>query len=146
MINSKDFGVASEVSMAKTAYKCPVCSVPLNPGHVRTTTIDRCPQCGGIWFDEGELASLLSIIEMYNNIQLEEEDIPVSNKSNISNYTRNCPKCRSAVMETGQLSNIVIDQCPKCNGYWLDKGEISGLRLLENHIRANLNLYLRLGK
>lgn len=38
---------------------CPVDSAPLAKEIVWNVVIDRCPSCGGIWFDEGELRHLL---------------------------------------------------------------------------------------
>ena len=38
---------------------CPVDHTPLTKEIVWNVVLDRCPECGGIWFDEGELRLLL---------------------------------------------------------------------------------------
>lgn len=34
---------------------CPVDGRPLEPQQIANVAIDRCPSCGGVWLDEGEL-------------------------------------------------------------------------------------------
>jgi len=38
---------------------CPVDQAPLSKEVVWNVVLDRCTQCGGIWFDEGELRLLI---------------------------------------------------------------------------------------
>ena len=45
----------------KTDYDCPRCGIKLEEmkfAQVQDLLIDRCPQCKGIWLDEGELPKL----------------------------------------------------------------------------------------
>jgi len=40
----------------------------------------------------------------------------------------------------------VVDICSECGGVWLDGGEIATLKLAENNIRQNHDLYVRLAQ
>ncbi|MBI2299194.1 MAG: zf-TFIIB domain-containing protein [Armatimonadetes bacterium] len=43
------------------SHACPTDGTPLKPhhlGYAEEILLDRCPACGGIWFDDGELAAL----------------------------------------------------------------------------------------
>lgn len=122
---------------------CPICKKPLFEENLKDQLIDRCPDCMGIYFDKGELDSILRIVRYYNEVKLDEEDLDM-----ISQPERErriiCPADKIE-MEKCQMGDLVFDRCPECEGIWLDGGEISALKLLENHIKANLNLYIRLG-
>ncbi len=47
-----------------TQCPCPRCQTPLEELHYQSDSIllvDRCPLCGGIWLDEGELSSVSAL-------------------------------------------------------------------------------------
>ena len=39
--------------------KCPKCGADLHPEEFRGIQIDRCSECHGLWFDDGEMELLL---------------------------------------------------------------------------------------
>ena len=39
--------------------RCPHCGGHLKPEQYHGVTVDRCPECKGVWFDAGEAESLL---------------------------------------------------------------------------------------
>lgn len=44
---------------------CPICQVPMEqfyPPEAPNLPIDLCPQCGSLWFDDGELGKLVEVI------------------------------------------------------------------------------------
>jgi hypothetical protein len=41
------------------AMRCPKCGGHLAPEQYHAVTVDRCPDCKGIWFDAGEAEGLL---------------------------------------------------------------------------------------
>jgi heat shock protein HtpX len=48
------------------AKRCPQCGGPLTEGAVKGVqgvTVDQCPKCDGVWFDDGELAALAAAAE-----------------------------------------------------------------------------------
>jgi hypothetical protein len=43
--------------------KCPKCGASLRPEEFHGITVDRCPECNGIWLDSGEIDSLMTDTE-----------------------------------------------------------------------------------
>jgi len=122
---------------------CPNCAETLVEEEIKNQQIDRCPKCNGIYFDKGELESLVGLIKTYESIELEELDIDLVPQSEKERKLV-CPRDGAPMIEQ-QILGVVFDQCTSCEGIWLDGGEISALKILENHIRQNLSLYIKLG-
>ena len=121
---------------------CPVCNVGLMEIWLQRQNVDKCSNCGGTFFDFEELGSIISLIEMYCSIKLEEPDISTVPVTNRPDY--NCPVDGHA-MERKDYGGITVDVCGDCKGVWLDDGELFSLKTTENHIKENLNLYIKLG-
>jgi Zn-finger nucleic acid-binding protein len=113
---------------------CPVCHVPLQTidlkinGHLY---IERCETCFGLFFDPGEIETLLENSvsgvfsinrELIENIN--QERYPTGQKVK---YLR-CPVCQVLMnrVNFGYRSGVVVDQC-RAHGVWLDSGEITHL-------------------
>lgn len=113
---------------------CPVCHLPLQTidlkvnGHLY---IERCQTCFGLFFDPGEIETLLDSSvsgvvtvnwQLLDNIN--QERYPVDHKVK---YLR-CPMCQELMdrVNFGYRSGVVVDQC-KVHGIWLDSGEITHL-------------------
>jgi len=97
-----------EVAMAKTS-----CGPDLE--------VDRCPRCGGIWLDTGELESLLKLGKFYIESLDQQPHI-----KRPAYATRLCPRCgiKLASMKYERLKSIELDVCPRCGGIWCDAGEL----------------------
>lgn len=122
---------------------CPVCKIPLVETKLHGQQIDRCPKCKGIFFDKGELESIIHIVELFQSVSINEKEIDtVSSTEKERNFL--CPH-DNITMKKEEIAGLTIDICPKCTGIWLDGGEITALKTSENHIKRNLNLYIRLG-
>jgi hypothetical protein len=106
--------------------------------------IDRCPGCRGMFFDKGELQSISKLVSLFSDVGLEEEEIDT-----IPLFERErklkCPHCEEPMVEQDVGGGYVIDICTGCEGIWLDFGELAAIKLLEEHIRKNVTLYIRLG-
>jgi len=92
--------------------------------------IDRCPKCGGIWFDKGELNKIIRIPldkmkEIFGDLQ-EYKSI-----KGTSSGPRTCPVCGARLITYNYdfKSGIWLDACPKGHGIWLDKGELLLLKM-----------------
>jgi Zn-finger nucleic acid-binding protein len=112
---------------------CPECREPLqtvalNDGALH---IERCRSCFGLFFDPGEIETLLDSavspvfsvnIELLTSINQDRyaKDKPVK--------YHECPVCQTLMNRVlfGHRSGVVIDQC-KSHGVWLNGGEISHL-------------------
>lgn len=55
----------AEAAARKSHYlKCPKCGADLHTEEYHLVEVDKCPECGGIWFDAGEAEQL---IEKHDN-------------------------------------------------------------------------------
>lgn len=45
------------------ALICPRCTADLKPITYRNITIDKCPQCNGVWLDKGEEPFVVEILK-----------------------------------------------------------------------------------
>jgi Zn-finger nucleic acid-binding protein len=104
---------------------CPEDLTPLEVRRIRDLDLDVCPQCAGIYFDEGEVAALQS----KGAAALHEVEAAVEPGSFAiveSPVPKRCPGCQSAM--TGYRyrysSDIRVDGCEKCGGIWIQDGEL----------------------
>jgi Zn-finger nucleic acid-binding protein len=113
---------------------CPRCDNPLQTIDLKLEgkfLIERCTDCLGLFFDPGELETLLdkSVSKVFHidREQLEtinklrrHQDYPVT-------YIK-CPVCRKLMnrINFGTQSGVIVDKC-KNHGIWLDGGEMRHL-------------------
>ena len=115
--------------------RCPADDFTLRTETYEGVEIDRCPHCGGVWLDAGELEAIES------NQDSDFRDVPTSKLDSVSaavgmaqaasEAPRKCVACDSELVkkEYGMSSQIMIDSCPKGHGIWLDAGELSRLQM-----------------
>lgn len=137
-------GVRNDIDLhGKQAYQvldkhsphiCPECRTRLQRINLNlqpSLQIERCATCYGLFFDSGDVESLLdrAISSVYStnpglldsiNQDRFQSDRPVKYQP--------CPVCQILMNRVvfGHRSGVVIDQC-KSHGVWLDAGEISHL-------------------
>ncbi len=117
----------------KTKRQCPRCRQILQPtsllegGRVQ---VDTCTQCRGLWFDAGELQTILKATtdELARVDQQLIGAITDRSASPGEVHYGPCPVC-CAVMDRcahGHRSGVVADRC-RTHGVWLDGGELEAL-------------------
>lgn len=86
--------------------------------------LDRCSECGGLWFDFTELIELKELGSFYIK-HLEKGE----HKRGEENRIRECPRCGLVLQPSmlGKDQTIRAERCPGCKGIWLDNGELSKL-------------------
>ncbi len=113
---------------------CPACSIPLQTIQLDSQPpmeIERCSVCFGLFFDPGEVESLLEksvpSIFLINRQWLENIKANRYQKDQPVRY-RKCPVCLTLMnrLVFAHQSGVVIDRC-NSHGVWLDGGEISHL-------------------
>ncbi len=120
---------------------CPKCqSIDLLKVKEKGVELDYCEQCGGIWFDRGELEKMTSMAVDLSFDQMRSE---FTTDRCIDFMEANCPVCETPMEKVPKekVANMTIDQCYKCRGIWLDGGEfakISQALLLEKIRNFNL--------
>lgn len=107
--------------------KCPKCkNSDLSEKKVKgkETRTDLCPDCKGIWFDEGELADILSVA--VRNIKVP----PDAKKQEII-----CPRCeKNLYLFCYPGTMTLIDMCRECDGIWLDDRELNEFYTVRNKL------------
>jgi Zn-finger nucleic acid-binding protein len=89
--------------------KCPDCESHLNPKQVDAVEVDYCRDCGGTWFDAGEL---------------ERVGRQAAGIDSVTGFSRNlpagaCPRCSDATLLGGQMGRHSVARCPGCRGIWV---------------------------
>ncbi len=89
-------------------------------GRLRSTSLDRCGSCRGLWLDGGELAALLGT----------PADLPPGGTGRPTD--RSCPRCGVPLAERRYRrdSEVLVDACGRCGGVFLDKGELPRIEAL----------------
>lgn len=98
-------------------------------------SVDRCPSCGGLWFerDELRLAKDKKAPEArWVDIELKDQSIDWFQfelwkdklKFRVKRGKRYCPSCETPLHRVNYGdSPVEIDVCGICSGIWLDRGE-----------------------
>lgn len=110
---------------------CPVCNQMLREDHVDSITVDGCPNCGGVWFDYGELTALARTHPLAMSMLDGRFRNPMGPPPP-PGFSRRCPVC-SLPLEEQELRaapGIRVDGCRRCKGIWLDDGELTALQKL----------------
>ena len=105
---------------------CPKChgemKVVTHGDELRQVEVDRCSQCGGIWFDAGE-AELLKDESEPESIDSGDPDV-----GGVYNEVRdvNCPRCQKkmATMRDPKQDHIEYEVCQQ-HGIFFDAGEFT---------------------
>ena len=106
--------------------QCPDCQIPMNQMQFRGIVLDDCPQCGGIWFDDGELCKL---IKSDDNLAMASLECKCAKSPVVDIRERAqklCPNCdeRLTPYKYAYSSDVVLDECDKCFGVWIQDGEL----------------------
>lgn len=109
---------------------CPRCHAALFLLIYGGVEVDRCPICGGVWLDAGELEDLTAGVEGAPvALRLKEalggEGAPSGGL---------CPRCDTKLIEFGvklgeadRAEALRLDRCPSGHGLWFDAGELPRL-------------------
>jgi Zn-finger nucleic acid-binding protein len=97
---------------------CPKCAQPMHEWTSKGTTLDHCPRCRGLWFEEGEL------VRHIRNMggEVSERELRDGRGSRYA-----CPRCRGSQLVEGLLQSVRVDACASCHGLFLDLGEVHEL-------------------
>lgn len=108
---------------------CPACSRPLTKLTVEGVDVDACHGgCGGLWFDNFELAKF---DEPHESSVWEQVLVSVDPFVAVDyEAKRDCPKCSVPMRRHffSQQRRAHVDSCPQCGGNWLDTGELAQVR------------------
>ncbi len=103
--------------------KCPVCKTDMIVVEYSGIELDHCLDCGGVWFDAGELDLLMKTAGMEGVLSIPSEETLAGEKK------RKCPLCAASMKKThiGSPEQVLLDVCPQGDGIWFDGGELGQL-------------------
>jgi len=107
---------------------CPVCkrdAVIVEYNHIE---LDYCPNCGGVWFDAGELELLMEAAGLENHRGY-LSDVSSAPEVASKEKKRRCPVCLRKMKKSyiDEDMKILIDTCRNGHGIWFDGGEVGQL-------------------
>ena len=105
---------------------CPACKNDMIVVEYQRIELDFCPDCRGVWFDEGELRLMLETARLEGKFLDEIQHLP---ETGTEEKPRKCPICRRAMAKNtiGAPSPVMIDVCRQGDGLFFDGGEIHQL-------------------
>jgi Zn-finger nucleic acid-binding protein len=122
------------VEKSVTHRICPNCDKALQTIRLKFAEplfIERCHNCFGLFFDKGELETVLqhSVSNVYgiNHQHIDNINKDRYHKPQKIRYLK-CPECRRHMnrVNFGKRSGVVVDHCI-VHGVWLDSGELTHL-------------------
>jgi Zn-finger nucleic acid-binding protein len=107
--------------------KCPKCGGELQAVSQDSIEVDRCAQCGGLWFDRLEADRLLKAKGSANAV--DTGDAKVGEQQNQQGKIE-CPRCHTPMIRMVDLEqhHIWYESCTVCYGKWFDAGEFKDLQ------------------
>ena len=104
--------------------KCPKCQGIMQSVTTEAGTVDRCQDCGGMWFDRLEVKS-----QGAHSSEIDVGDVERGSRFNSIDRI-NCPKCANTSlirMVDNDQPHIWFEACSSCGGRFLDAGEFKDL-------------------
>ena len=100
--------------------QCPRCKSDLIVVEFDDIELDSCPECGGLWFDRGEMELLAA------KCGCAVEALSSRTGSHVEEARVKCPTCRRTMDKRlfGDGEPVIGDVCLHCGGLWLDAGEL----------------------
>jgi Zn-finger nucleic acid-binding protein len=107
------------------SIKCPKCGAQMSTADVGGVTIDRCPTCGGMWFDAMELDKVLASREVREAAK-KLDSLPPAKESR---ERMHCPRDKGWLIRMAALGqpHVHYESCKVCGGAFLDSGELRDL-------------------
>jgi len=105
---------------------CFRCNTEMKKGGIGGVLADKCPNCGGIWLDAGELETIQSGDgRKERNALIEEAKSEiVQEKQRLLTTVGLCPKCQKEPLSILHRAGVELDGCSHCGGLFFDKGEL----------------------
>lgn len=107
--------------------QCPKCGGKLAVVVEDKIEIDRCEQCGGLWFDRLEADRLLKVRNSAKAVDV--VDASIGEQQNEFGKI-DCPRCHTQMIRMVDLEqhHIWYESCTVCGGKWFDAGEFRDLQ------------------
>ena len=107
--------------------ECPLDGTTLEVHPVHTIDVEECPQCKGLWFEQGELSKAKD--EADPDLNWLDFDLWSDGEFFRTEWSNQvCPLC-GKVMATISYANtgVTVEYCVEGHGIWLDNGEFQAI-------------------
>jgi Zn-finger nucleic acid-binding protein len=119
--------ITSIVEESKQVYpdsmKCPGCANEMTVETFESIEVDRCPRCGGVVLDKGELDGLEQLGLSSRADGAGSSDAPAAARTTPAH----CHVCDRSMIALRGASDIEYDWCDGCERLFFDRGELSAL-------------------
>jgi len=107
------------------ALFCPDCRMEMEAQRYYGVTVNVCPACAGVWFDENELRMLMQIDPLIL-LSIDDRALPDVQYTPEETVNRRCPRCALLLHPYRYLydSPVELDSCDRCHGIWVENGEL----------------------
>jgi hypothetical protein len=87
--------------------------------------VDKCPDCGGIWLDSGELEMMEKGVGHEKTEIMEQARAELlRDAQRLVNLVGFCPKCETTKLHQIKRRGAELDVCSHCGGIYFDDGEL----------------------
>jgi Zn-finger nucleic acid-binding protein len=104
---------------------CPHCSSETTELSQSGVTVDRCDNCGLIWFDPNEIHTFLQDQGPPASLPYPEDS---SFRLAQTTAVNQCPRCSGNSLQRGALSGLPFFWCNKCNGIAIFQSDVADFR------------------
>ncbi len=107
---------------------CPRCTKILVDKTVAGVKVESCSECGGAWFDRGELNEIArSDVDALD--ALDQAFRRTERERSLPSRDLRCPVCLAILeeFEFKHFAGVSLDSCTKCRGIWVDDGELTAI-------------------
>lgn len=101
---------------APEGLRCPLDHLIMDKERIEGAVVDKCPRCGGLWFDATELA------RVSGDTDLEGWASSTFAFAKLSPFP--CPRCGGQCYQS-HVGLVTLDTCKTCHGVWVDHDELS---------------------
>ena len=115
---------ASTTVHDSTTLTCPKCEAPMEKVEFARVSVDRCPMCDGLWFDEGEMERLKNLTGS-ETIDVGTERPEAAERKAMPVQEMKCPRCSGpmTVIQDAEQPHIEYEMCLEGHGTFFDAGE-----------------------
>jgi Zn-finger nucleic acid-binding protein len=114
-------------TVGDSTYKCPRCSIEMQPLQLDSTTVQECERCHGLWLDVRSFKNICASREQQATVLGGASPAPQSiAKDSVAVKYVPCPQCAQLMnrINFARCSGVIVDVC-KGHGTWFDREELS---------------------
>ena len=118
--------------MKQLSASCPGCGTSLLAKvHFKAVEVEACPECGGLWFDAGELSAVVK--DSVGSAPQRARQDQALRESHVV-----CPDCHVQTRVHALGPALMADPpevhlCASCEGCWLERGQLEAIHHAEIH-------------